>query len=105
VSGENSYRKKTYLKHLRVETWQKTEVIEAYNRHNDAIRRYFEGSGRLLVCDLESGDGWEPICGFLDAPIPQVGFPHVNRQSHKVEQSNWFAELLKKGAGFMAGSK
>lgn len=24
------------------------------------------------------GDGWEPLCKFLDKPIPDVEFPHAN---------------------------
>jgi hypothetical protein len=85
VSGENSFRVKTYLTHLRVRRWKKRKVIEAYNKHNDTIKDYFRGTGRLFVCDLESGDAWEPLCEFLDIPVPEVKFPHVNKQSYEPE--------------------
>jgi hypothetical protein len=31
---------------------------------------------RLLVFDVS--EGWEPLCAFLDVPVPSVSFPHVN---------------------------
>jgi hypothetical protein len=33
-------------------------------------------SERLLV--WSAGDGWEPICEFLELPIPEADFPRVN---------------------------
>jgi hypothetical protein len=31
---------------------------------------------RLLVFDVR--DGWEPLCKFLEVPVPDTGFPRVN---------------------------
>jgi len=31
---------------------------------------------RLLVMDLK--EGWEPLCGFLDLPVPEEPFPRAN---------------------------
>ncbi len=31
---------------------------------------------RLLVFDVTQG--WEPLCAFLDVPVPDEPFPHVN---------------------------
>lgn len=47
----------------------------AYDRHYDLIRRLVP-PGQLLECKL--GDGWEPICTFLDKPIPSQPFPRLN---------------------------
>lgn len=33
--------------------------------------------GRLLVFDV--AEGWEPICRFLDVPVPDRPFPHLNQ--------------------------
>ena len=44
-------------------------LLEA-QRHNDEVRQYFAGSGRLLEMNLEQGDGWPELCPFLDRPIP-----------------------------------
>jgi hypothetical protein len=34
---------------------------------------------RLLVMDICAGDGWEKLCPFLGANIPNVRFPHTNK--------------------------
>ena len=31
---------------------------------------------RLLVFDVK--EGWNPLCKFLDVPVPDTPFPHVN---------------------------
>ncbi|MEQ8842360.1 MAG: sulfotransferase [Acidimicrobiales bacterium] len=50
-----------------------------------ALRRYREWTAeviatvspeRLLVFDVR--DGWEPLCAFLDLPVPAHDFPNVN---------------------------
>jgi len=47
-------------------------VFEEHNRDViDAIP-----ASRLLV--YRPGDGWEPICRFLDVPVPDADFPHLN---------------------------
>ena len=33
-------------------------------------------SDRLLV--FETKDGWEPLCQFLDVPVPDEDFPRLN---------------------------
>ena len=54
--------------------------IRAYERHNDAVRRYFAGRpGQLLVVCWESGDGWARLCEFLGVGAPDAPFPHENR--------------------------
>jgi hypothetical protein len=34
---------------------------------------------RLLVYSVK--DGWEPLCEFLDVPVPEQPFPHVNSRN------------------------
>ncbi|QGK70091.1 sulfotransferase family protein [Allosaccharopolyspora coralli] len=50
-------------------------AISVYERHNAAV---IDGvpSDRLLVYRV--GDGWEPLCDFLDVDVPDEDFPHVN---------------------------
>ena len=49
-----------------------TRVFEAHNRAViDAIP-----AARLLV--YRPGDGWEPLCRFLDVPVPDGDFPRLN---------------------------
>lgn len=44
-------------------------------KHNQAVIDAIPPS-RLLV--YQPGDGWEPICRFLDVPVPDEDFPHLN---------------------------
>jgi Sulfotransferase domain len=53
----------------------KAHAIEVYNRHNQAVRDAID-PGRLLV--FEARQGWEPLCRFLDVPMPDEPFPHLN---------------------------
>jgi len=46
-----------------------------FEEHNQAVIDAIPAS-RLLVYQL--GDGWEPICRFLDLPVPDADFPHLN---------------------------
>jgi hypothetical protein len=46
-----------------------------FERHNRAVIDAIPAS-RLLV--YRPGDGWEPICRFLDVPVPDEEFPHLN---------------------------
>ena len=47
----------------------------AYERHNADVRA--NASPDRLV-EWHPGDGWEPICAALEAPVPDTPFPHVN---------------------------
>ena len=50
-------------------------AIEVYERHNREVQASLPAQ-RLLV--YESGVGWEPLCAFLDRPVPAVPYPHSN---------------------------
>jgi len=52
-----------------------TAMIDAYTRHNTAVRAEVPGS-RLLEWNL--GDGWDPICERLRLPVPVEPFPVTN---------------------------
>jgi hypothetical protein len=39
---------------------------------------------RLLVYEI--GNGWEPLCKFLDKPIPNKQFPFINRAENEVKR-------------------
>src|SRR5262245_37587709 len=50
-------------------------VIDVYLRHNAAVRRRIPPD-RLLV--YEVAQGWEPLCRFLDVPVPSTPMPKTN---------------------------
>lgn len=56
--------------------------LARYRRHNAEVLGYFRGRDDLLVMDLERGDGWKKLCGFLGVAIPASTFPHVQPLPH-----------------------
>jgi hypothetical protein len=49
-------------------------------QHNEEVIEYFKNRPNdLLVIDLTAQNEWEPICRFLDEPIPRAPFPHANQ--------------------------
>lgn len=53
----------------------RAHAIGVFERHNEAVQQAIPAD-HLLV--YEVGSGWEPLCSFLDRPIPSQDFPHVN---------------------------
>ncbi len=52
---------------------------QAFRRYNEEVRRTIP-AGRLLV--WSAMDGWEPLCEFLELPVPDIPFPRVNDSDH-----------------------
>jgi len=50
--------------------------VTRYNQHNMYVKTKCP-KDKLLVYRI--GEGWEPICKFLNKPVPKEPFPHVNR--------------------------
>src|ERR1700722_5912179 len=51
------------------------ELAQAFDRYNDEVRATVPAD-RLLVWSYT--DGWEPLCEFLEVPVPQAPLPRVN---------------------------
>jgi hypothetical protein len=51
------------------------QMIEGMLRHNEQVERDVPAE-RLLVWRVE--DGWQPLCEFMEVPVPAAPFPHVN---------------------------
>ena len=63
-------------------TFDRTLFLRRYLAHETEVRHYFAGRGEcFLSMQLETDLGWEPLCRFLDKPIPDVPFPRENEQS------------------------
>lgn len=57
------------------------ELVDRYIRHNHEVMEYFKSRReQLLIVDWEAGDEWTSVCQFLNAPMPQIPFPHLNRR-------------------------
>jgi len=50
-------------------------AIEGYRANNARVREVIPAD-RLLVFNV--ADGWEPLCQFLDVPVPDVPFPRTH---------------------------
>lgn len=59
--------------HGRVE--DKEHAIDIYLAHNAYVKKQAPPD-RLLV--FEASEGWEPLCDFLGAPVPDEPYPRVN---------------------------
>jgi Sulfotransferase domain len=68
-------------------TRDREKAIAVYNRHNETVRTTIPPE-RLLV--YQPGDGWEPLCAFLDVPVPETPFPRANTaeefQAHRAAE-------------------
>jgi hypothetical protein len=53
----------------------RADFIAAFARHNSQVQARV-GPDRLLVYDVT--EGWEPLCRFIGAPVPDEPFPNVN---------------------------
>ena len=51
------------------------QLIETMHRHVETVKSTVPPE-RLLVWSVT--EGWEPLCEFLELPVPQESFPHVN---------------------------
>jgi Sulfotransferase domain len=50
-------------------------MIATFKRHNAEVERSIP-KDRLLVYDVSQG--WEPLCKFLNVPVPETPFPRTN---------------------------
>jgi hypothetical protein len=63
-----------------------TALTKAYVAHNEAVQAAIPAH-QLLVYQVK--EGWEPLCAFLDVPVPTDPFPRTNDRAqfwaHKAE--------------------
>lgn len=50
-------------------------MIDIFQEYTEEVKRTVPPD-RLLIFQVK--DGWQPLCQFLDVPVPDVPFPHVN---------------------------
>ena len=60
----------------RAKVRDKEASIEGFKAHNEKVKTTIPAD-KLLVFEVKQG--WEPLCKFLDCPIPEdTPFPHTN---------------------------
>lgn len=68
----------------------RAQAIADYKAHIEEVKATVPPE-KLLICS--AADGWEPLCRFVDKPVPEGPFPNVNdRAAIKKELHN--VELL-----------
>jgi hypothetical protein len=50
---------------------------KVFHAHNNEVIEFIPKE-QLLVYEVK--DGWEPLCNFLNRPIPKETFPHLNKK-------------------------
>lgn len=53
----------------------KENAIQIYNGLHDEVRALVPESNRL---EYSLGQGWGPLCKFLEKKVPKCDFPHIN---------------------------
>jgi sulfotransferase family protein len=87
-----------YLEMVR-EMWQRSGLMQGEDTTAEwmsaAMERYHKQVQRDVPADRllvwSASDGWEPLCEFLEVPVPEMPFPHLN-------DSREFTDRLTDGA-------
>ncbi len=66
-------------------TGDRDHLLAVFRRHTEAVVAHV-GADRLLVFDVRQG--WEPLCRFLDVPVPPGEFPTVN-SAEEFRRKEW----------------
>lgn len=69
-------------------------AIEVFKAHNEAVKRVVPAQ-HLLVYEVHQG--WEPLCHFLQLPVPAEPFPHVNDREQFQRFGKWASAKKKTG--------
>lgn len=63
----------------------KPHAIAQFEQHNARMRETIPAD-KLLIFQVK--DGWEPLCAFLDVPVPNEPFPHLNDREEMRRRTN-----------------
>jgi len=72
----------------------KAHAIEVFKRHNQEVRDTI-APARLLVFDVR--EEWEPLCRFLEVPVPAEPFPRLNDTASTQAMIKLMRESMRKG--------
>lgn len=65
---------------------EREHAIATFERHTAEVRATVPAD-RLLV--YEVGEGWEPLCAFLDVPVPDEPFPWENDAAAFIQRAGF----------------
>lgn len=61
-------------------------LLRVFSNYREKAKN-LSASRDVLFMDIEKGDGWEPLCEWLGAPIPNAPFPKVGVRSETAHSS------------------
>lgn len=70
-----------YNLHFKCNTFSKDNYIKYYREYNKEVRDYFKGNPNFIEMNIPNGDGWDILCPFLGESIPNIDFPHSNKNN------------------------
>lgn len=92
-------QKTIFWQTFRMRQFSPASAMRRFEQHNEEVIKHVPPQ-QLLVYNVK--DGWEPLCQFLQVPIPQVPFPQTNKGDHfhkmkGITLHNPVSEDIKKG--------
>ncbi|GJM42282.1 MAG: sulfotransferase family protein [Ardenticatenaceae bacterium] len=66
-------------------------AIQRFQEHTNEVRQHVP-TEKLLIFQVK--EGWEPLCDFLNVPIPNVPFPHINDREMILRRFKLLQRLL-----------
>lgn len=80
--------------------------VERYTQHNLEAQYYFsDRPNDLLVVSIKATNKWERLCQFLGHPVPDIPFPHANKEATKPSYARKVAHRVKKKVMSAIGSE
>ncbi|KAI1060258.1 hypothetical protein LB506_011107 [Fusarium annulatum] len=74
----------------------------ARNTYEEFYIKVREAVPKERRLEYSLGDGWEPLCEFLEKDIPNVEFPRVNdRKTHSEDMERLMAKLMRVSMGVL----
>jgi len=59
--------------------------LNKYREFNEYVYQIIP-KDKLLIMNLEHGDGWDELCQFLERPVPDCPFPHKHTSSEVMQK-------------------
>jgi hypothetical protein len=69
---------RTYMKIYGQTTFERSVWENARRKHEDSVEKHFR-EALFLTINITEGEGWDPLCSFLNRSIPKETFPWMNR--------------------------
>ena len=67
------------------------EIKQKFNKWNQSVIDYVP-KDRLLVYQVK--EGWQPLCNFLNKPIPDISFPYKNKTKNMGHMSRFINTMF-----------